>query len=233
MFQISSYCGFSSLPWVWFTNPSIFSLVGNLPSKTEWICICDWWCVYGEWYSQSRTSHAQSKYGSLSYQRLTSPISSSFLLSKQALKWDLSPMTPNGWLNVYLQLVNLGNASGNNDRNFVLPQYSSHAFIQIARVSTISTQLSFLIVVMYSLKWWLLICSLQLLDLCTLDINCLQFPYSILTASAVYHMSSDHIALSVSGLYFLRPHYASALILLNSFFPSYPAYNTQKYTPVW
>lgn len=52
----------------------------------------------------------------------------------QALKWDLSPMTTNSWLNVYLQLVN-ADSIDDKEHNFVFPQYSSHAFIQIARVS--------------------------------------------------------------------------------------------------
>ncbi len=40
---------------------------------------------------------------------------------------------------------------------------------------------------------------MQLLDLCFLDSDCLLFPYSILATSAMYHMSSEHVALSVSG----------------------------------
>jgi cyclin E len=92
------------------------------------------------------------------------------LVLLKALKWDLSPMTVNSWLNVFLQLVNMDSIE-EREHNFVFPQYSSHAFIQIAR----------------------------LLDLCFLDLDCLQFSYSILATSAVYHMSSEHVALSVSG----------------------------------
>ncbi|ELT87331.1 hypothetical protein CAPTEDRAFT_150088 [Capitella teleta] len=94
------------------------------------------------------------------------------LVMLKALKWDLSPMTPNSWLNIYLQLINVDReASDEPVPNFVFPKYSSHAFVQIAR----------------------------LLDLCTLDIECLHYPYSILTSSALYHMSSDRVALAVSG----------------------------------
>jgi G1/S-specific cyclin-E1 len=39
----------------------------------------------------------------------------------------------------------------------------------------------------------------QLVDLCLLDEGSLQFPYSVLAASAVHHMSSMEDALSVSG----------------------------------
>ena len=52
----------------------------------------------------------------------------------QALKWDLCPMTPNSWLNVFLQLMNVENME-DTEHNFVVPQYSQNAFIQIARVS--------------------------------------------------------------------------------------------------
>ena len=40
---------------------------------------------------------------------------------------------------------------------------------------------------------------LQLLDLCFLDMGCLKFTYSVLATSALYHMSSQQVALSVSG----------------------------------
>ena len=39
----------------------------------------------------------------------------------------------------------------------------------------------------------------QLVDLCLLDVECLQYSYSVIAASAIYHMASEHIALSVSG----------------------------------
>lgn len=92
------------------------------------------------------------------------------LVMIKALNWDLSPITTNSWLNVFLQLVNMENID-EKEQNFVFPQYSQHAFIQIAR----------------------------LLDLCFLDISCLQYQYSVLATSALYHMSSEHVALSVSG----------------------------------
>jgi cyclin E len=102
-------------------------------------------------------------------------------------------MTPNSWLNVYLQLNNADrndeNTEDKPDHSFVFPKYSSHAFIQIARVCSFAVGL-----ILANILF------LQLLDLCTLDISCLQFPYSILTTSALYHMSSDQIALSVSGM---------------------------------
>ena len=53
----------------------------------------------------------------------------------------------------------------------LLSQYSQHAFVQIV----------------------------QLLDLCVLDIDSLQFRYSVLAAAALYHMSSREIALQASS----------------------------------
>lgn len=44
----------------------------------------------------------------------------------------------------------------------------------------------------------------QLLDVCMLDLGCLQFTYSVLAASALYHMTSQDVALAVSGVYILN-----------------------------
>ncbi|KAM5236059.1 G1/S-specific cyclin-E1 isoform 2-T2 [Ctenodactylus gundi] len=40
---------------------------------------------------------------------------------------------------------------------------------------------------------------MQLLDLCVLDVGCLEFPYGILAASALYHFSSSELIEKVSG----------------------------------
>uniref|UniRef100_A0A2K5DJZ9 Cyclin C-terminal domain-containing protein n=1 Tax=Aotus nancymaae TaxID=37293 RepID=A0A2K5DJZ9_AOTNA len=39
----------------------------------------------------------------------------------------------------------------------------------------------------------------ELLDICVLDVDCLEFPYGILAASAVYHFSSSELMQKVSG----------------------------------
>lgn len=39
----------------------------------------------------------------------------------------------------------------------------------------------------------------QLLDLCVLDVGCLEFPYGVLAASALYHFSSLELMQKVSG----------------------------------
>lgn len=54
-----------------------------------------------------------------------------FLLKE--LNWDLAPMTITSWLNVYLQVANIDHIV-EAEHGFVFPQYSSHAFVQIARV---------------------------------------------------------------------------------------------------
>ncbi|XP_060561399.1 G1/S-specific cyclin-E-like isoform X3 [Ruditapes philippinarum] len=92
------------------------------------------------------------------------------LVILKAINWDLSPVTANGWLNIYLQVSNVENIHGG-EHGFVFPQYSSHVFVQIAR----------------------------LLDLCILDIESLQFQYSVLAAAALFHQSSRDLVLSVSG----------------------------------
>ncbi|XP_039736678.1 G1/S-specific cyclin-E1 isoform X1 [Pteropus medius] len=53
----------------------------------------------------------------------------------------------------------------------LLPQYPQQIFIQIA----------------------------ELLDLCVLDVGCLEFPYGVLAASALYHFSSSELMHKVSG----------------------------------
>ncbi|XP_049980485.1 G1/S-specific cyclin-E1 [Alexandromys fortis] len=59
-----------------------------------------------------------------------------------------------------------------NDTNEVLmPQYPQQVFVQIA----------------------------ELLDLCVLDVGCLEFPYGVLAASALYHFSSSELMQKVSG----------------------------------
>ncbi|KAJ8303398.1 hypothetical protein KUTeg_019794 [Tegillarca granosa] len=98
-------------------------------------------------------------------------ITALFIAAKlESLNWDLSPVTVNGWLNVYLQLANIEHMV-ETEHGFVYPQFSSHAFVQIVR----------------------------LLDLCMLDIGCLQFTYSVLAASALYHLTNRETTLSVSG----------------------------------
>lgn len=81
------------------------------------------------------------------------------LLMLKGLCWNLTPITVNSWLNIYSQLSSLTSKNVKTS-NFNIPSYSQPRFVQVA----------------------------QLLDLCTLDVGSLQFSYSILVASALYHM---------------------------------------------
>ncbi|XP_076322395.1 G1/S-specific cyclin-E1-like isoform X2 [Tachypleus tridentatus] len=85
----------------------------------------------------------------------------------KTLKWNLMPMTVNSWLNVYLQLA--GDFSKTRGNDFLLPEYSTHTFVQVAR----------------------------LIDLCILDVECLQFSYSVVAAAALHHITPE---ISFSGL---------------------------------
>lgn len=96
----------------------------------------------------------------------------------QTLNWNLSPVTVNCWLSMYMQLCCDGRKRarraerlGQPDPSFIFPQYSGLAFVQTA----------------------------QLVDLCMLDEGSLKFAYSILAATALYHMFSRELSLFVSG----------------------------------
>jgi cyclin E len=100
------------------------------------------------------------------------------LVILKGLNWGLSPMTPNSWVKLYMQVnkanyiveINGGNPPDNED--LVLPQYSGKSFSKV----------------------------MQLLDLCILDIGSLSFPYSVLSASALYHCQDQITALQSSGM---------------------------------
>ena len=102
------------------------------------------------------------------------------LVILKGLNWGLSPMTPNSWVKLYMQVnkaayivdINGANPPGNED--LVLPQYSGKSFSKV----------------------------MQLLDLCILDIGSLSFPYSVLSASALYHCQDQITALQSSGIYY-------------------------------
>ena len=59
--------------------------------------------------------------------------------------------------------------------------------------------------VAYHINTFIFECEFQLLDLCVLDVEMLQYQYSVLAASALYHISSKELALSVSGKLTLSP----------------------------
>lgn len=91
------------------------------------------------------------------------------LLMLKVLRWDLSPMTCNSWLSLFLQLLNTD--PDECEMPFESAQFSQSIFISIMRI----------------------------LDLCVLDNDSLQFSNSVLTTAAIYHVSSENLALRVSG----------------------------------
>ena len=98
------------------------------------------------------------------------------LVVMKSLNWELSPATSNCWLGIYMQLANALEErhiteSKENKSAFEMKQFSSHTFMQAAR----------------------------LLDLCTLDVLSLRYPNSIIAAAAVYHTKGETIALKTSG----------------------------------
>jgi cyclin E len=87
-------------------------------------------------------------------------------------------VTVNCWLSMYMQLCCDGRKRARqaerwrqSDPSFIFPHYSGLAFVQTA----------------------------QLVDLCMLDEGSLKFAYSILAATALYHMFNRELSLSVSG----------------------------------
>ncbi|EEC04526.1 G2/mitotic-specific cyclin A, putative, partial [Ixodes scapularis] len=88
-----------------------------------------------------------------------------------ALNWDLTPMTVNGWLSTYLQIIARKESRDREGQNFLVPEFSTCSFIKVA----------------------------QLADLCMLDVECLQFTYSFIAASAIHHMLSPSLASDISG----------------------------------
>ena len=120
---------------------SNFFLSGNLPAKTKWICICDGWRLYRKWNLRWRTSYVKGEPSILVFV-ITHTfwsmnwLCSLFLFLSQALNWNLSPITINSWLNIYLQLSCLASKNGKTP-NFHLPDYPQQQFIQVTQVCNV------------------------------------------------------------------------------------------------
>jgi len=91
------------------------------------------------------------------------------LMILKGLNWGLSPMTPNAWMRMYMQ-INHGSKRPL-DESFSLPAYSGLPFSRV----------------------------MQLVDLCMLDVGSLEFSYSVLATAALYLTESEEVALRVSG----------------------------------
>ena len=91
------------------------------------------------------------------------------LMVLKGLNWGLSPMTPNAWMRLYMQICH--GSKKPKDESFSLPAYAGLPFSR----------------------------AMQLVDLCMLDIDSLEFSYSVLATSALYLSESEAVALRVSG----------------------------------
>lgn len=89
----------------------------------------------------------------------------------QALNWKLTPITPNYWLKVYMQLCYQGKSC--HELGFTYPQFSPALF---SRVSV-------------------------LMDYASLDIQALNFSYSTIACCCIYLACCSELALHVSGVY--------------------------------
>lgn len=95
----------------------------------------------------------------------------------QCLGWDVNPMTPSGWLNLYMQIhynakdVAKQKLHARISSNFQFPQYSAYQFVRAS----------------------------HLIDLFTMDPGYLKFSYSIIAAGAMYYIFGKQVALLVSG----------------------------------
>ncbi len=96
------------------------------------------------------------------------------LVVLKELNWGLSPMTPNSWMKMFLQVSNMDSRGEGSSTAaaFVTPQYSGLPFCRV----------------------------MQLVDLCVLDINSLSFNYSVMAAAALAVVQGDRaLATAVSG----------------------------------
>lgn len=98
------------------------------------------------------------------------------LVVLSTLKWELFPMTPISWLNVYIQIYSSLDKENFNKQvgeSFLLPDFQPKLFVQIA----------------------------HLIDLSTLDAGSLAFPYSVIAASALFHFTNEDVVLQCTGLF--------------------------------
>ncbi|XP_065357953.1 G1/S-specific cyclin-E isoform X2 [Calliphora vicina] len=139
------------------------------------------------------------------------------ILLLQALEWSISPVTPIGWLGVYMQL-NVNNrtpasfqASQRNQNidtnscttiNTNSPkQKQKPAFNNNNNTSTMPQNCevddAFIYPQFSGLEF---VQTAQLLDLCSLDVGVGNFPYSVIAAAAMSHTFNRETALRCSGL---------------------------------
>ncbi len=114
-----------------------------------------------------------------------------FLL--KTLNWQISPITANAWLNIYLQVANLYNLNKN--------QTQSGTYLLTAqKVQNCVYNTEFLLP-SYSKMDYLK--TVTLIDLCLFDVDSVKYKYSQLAASAMYFMvSPSELTFLVTGYKF-------------------------------
>ncbi|XP_028819805.1 G1/S-specific cyclin-E2-like isoform X3 [Denticeps clupeoides] len=111
------------------------------------------------------------------------------LIMLKVLNWDLCPETALSWVQLYLQM-----ASQSDVTNLLEFQFAQETYTMITQVKLAED--SFCSFVLFKLIFFLP----QLLDLCILDVNSLDFTYGVLAAAALYHFTSIDVVQQVSGL---------------------------------
>lgn len=89
----------------------------------------------------------------------------------QLLEWDLCPLTPAGWLRMYLQIACQQLDEGKSQSRFDMPRFSIKSLCMVSR----------------------------LLDLATLDAGCMAFSYATLAASAFALIYGRENAVNATG----------------------------------
>ena len=94
------------------------------------------------------------------------------LVVLKELNWGLSPMTPNAWVKLFMQVANTDQRAAASGSFVAPPQYTGLPFCRV----------------------------MQLLDLCILDAGSLSYSYSVLAATALGIVMGDRaLAAAVSG----------------------------------
>ena len=120
------------------------------------------------------------------------------LVILKALNWDLTPMTVNGWLCVYMQLYSQLEKENSLDASQVKSQKESPKRVTRRTNSPFKEppEDDFMIPD-YPSKFYAQIA--HLLDLSMLDVNSLQFNYSVIAASALYHFTNEATVFQCTG----------------------------------
>lgn len=127
------------------------------------------------------------------------------ILLLQALEWSISPVTPIGWLGVYMQLnvnnrtpasfqtsqrnkqtktTNTSATTTTNTASKQSPAFSNNNNSNNSRTKNCEVDDAFIYPQFSGLEF---VQTAQLLDLCSLDVGVGNFPYSVIAAAAISH----------------------------------------------